>query len=279
VAEIAKRAGVKRVNVLGVCEGGVFATAFAALEPERINTLTLTITPIDFHADMVEEHLGHGFINVWTRSISAEDVDRLFDANGNLPGEFMAAIFNQMSPLRSLLKYNLDLLDIVDDEQRLMNWLRMEKWIADRPDHPGEAARQWLKDLYQQNKLVQNEWELDGRRVDLGNIRMPVLNVYAKDDHIIPPATSRALGPNIGRSDPRGRRRCAVGRRRAEARHDLSGATCEHGDAPRHNRVSLQQSNNRRVPLERNAARVLILLCHIQRLVFTQYFCIIAEHC
>jgi polyhydroxyalkanoate synthase len=128
-------------------------------------------------------------------------VDRFIDANGNLPGEFMGAIFNQMSPIRSLLKYNLDLLEIVDDETRLLNWLRMEKWIADRPDHPGEAAKQWLKDLYQQNKLVRNAWELEGRRVDLGNIRMPVLNVYAKDDHIIPPATSRALGPKVGSSE------------------------------------------------------------------------------
>ena len=201
VAEIAKRAGVKRVNLLGVCEGGVFTTAFAALEPARINTLTLTITPIDFHADTVEDRPGHGFINIWTRSISADDVDRFIDANGNLPGEFMGAIFNQMSPIRSLLKYNLDLLEIADDETRLLNWLRMEKWIADRPDHPGEAAKQWLKDLYQQNKLVRNEWELEGRLVDLGNIRMPVLNVYAKDDHIIPPATSRALGPKVGSSE------------------------------------------------------------------------------
>jgi polyhydroxyalkanoate synthase len=148
VAEIAKRAGTRRVNLLGVCEGGVFATALAALEPARVNTLTLTITPIDFHADTVEDRPGHGFINIWTRSISAEDVDRFIDANGNLPGEFMGAIFNQMSPIRSLLKYNLDLLEIVDDESRLLNWLRMEKWIADRP---GEAAKQWLEDLYQQN--------------------------------------------------------------------------------------------------------------------------------
>jgi polyhydroxyalkanoate synthase subunit PhaC len=201
VAEIARRAGVPRINLMGVCEGGVFTTAFAALEPERVNTLTLTITPVDFHADTVESRPGHGFINIWTRSISAEDVDRLIEANGNLPGEFMGAIFNQMTPMRSLLKYNLDMLEVVDDEKRLLNWLRMEKWIADRPDHPGEAAKQWLKDLYQQNKLVQNEWELDGRRVDLGNIRMPVLNVYAKDDHIIPPATSRALGPKVGTKD------------------------------------------------------------------------------
>ena len=41
-------------------------------------------------------------------------------------------------------------------------------------------------------------WAAD--RVDLSNIRMPVLNVYAKDDHIIPPATSRALGPMLGAS-------------------------------------------------------------------------------
>jgi polyhydroxyalkanoate synthase len=201
VAEVAKRAGVPKINLLGICEGGVFTTAFTALEPERVNTLTLTITPIDFHADTVDDRLGHGFINLWTRSISPEDVDRFIDANGNLPGAFMGAVFNQMSPMRSLLKYNFDLLDIVDDEKRLLNWLRMEKWIADRPDHPGEAAKQWLKDLYQQNKLVLNEWVLDGRRVNLGNISMPVLNVYAKDDHIIPPATSRALGPKLGTSD------------------------------------------------------------------------------
>ena len=88
----------------------------------------------------------------------------MIDANGNLPGEFMGAIFNQMSPMRSLLKYNLDLLEIVDDEQRLMNWLRMEKWIADRPDHPGEAAKQWMKDLYQQNKLSAMNGKLGGRQ-------------------------------------------------------------------------------------------------------------------
>jgi len=201
VTEIARRAGVDRVNLLGVCEGGVFTTCYAALEPERVNTLALTITPIDFHADTVENRTGHGFINIWTRSLEPDDIDRLIDANGNLPGEFMGAVFNLMTPMRTLLKYNLDMLEVVDDEKRLLNWLRMEKWIADRPDHPGEAAKQWLKDLYQQNKLIRNELVLDGRRVDLGQITMPVLNVYAKDDHIIPPATSRALGPKVGTND------------------------------------------------------------------------------
>jgi polyhydroxyalkanoate synthase len=55
----------------------------------------------------------------------------------------------------------------MDDKKKLLNFLRMEKWIADRPHHPGEAAKQWLKDLYQDNKLVKGELELGGRKVDL----------------------------------------------------------------------------------------------------------------
>ena len=203
VAEIARRSAVPKINLLGICEGGVFTTAFAALFPERINTLTLAITPVDFHADTVENREGHGFINIWTRSLDGDDIDQLIDAHGNLPGEFMGAVFNQMTPMRSLMKYNFDMLEVVDDPKRLLNWLRMEKWIADRPDHPGEAAKQWLKDLYQQNKLIRNEWELDGQRVDLGRITMPVLNVFALDDHIVPPATSRALGGQVHSSDYR----------------------------------------------------------------------------
>jgi len=201
VQEIFTREAVPKLNLLGICEGGVFTTCFAALYPLLVKTMALTITPIDFHADTVENRTGHGFINIWTRSLAPEDIDKLIDANGCLPGQFMGAVFNQMTPMRTLLKYNIDLLDVVDDEKKLLNFLRMEKWIADRPDHPGEAAKQWLKELYQDNKLVRNELHIGGRRVDLGQITMPVLNVYAKDDHIIPPATSRALGDKVGTKD------------------------------------------------------------------------------
>jgi polyhydroxyalkanoate synthase subunit PhaC len=201
VEQIRARDGAAEVSLLGICEGGVFTTCFAALYPQLVKTMTLTITPIDFHGDTVENRAGHGFINIWTRSLSAEDIDNLIDANGCLPGQFMGAVFNQMTPMRTLLKYNLDLLDVVDDEKKLLNFLRMEKWIADRPDHPGEAAKQWLKELYQDNKLVRNELRIGGRLVNLANITMPVLNVYAKDDHIIPPATSRALADKVGSKD------------------------------------------------------------------------------
>ncbi len=201
VSAMCDATGESKVSMLGICEGGVFALAYAALEPARVQNLVLTITPLDFHADLSDDISEQGFINVWTRSLTDEDVDRMIEVWGVLPGEFMSAIFSMMTPIRSLTKYNLDLVDIVDDEKKLLNFLRMEKWLADRPHHPGEAAKEWLKDLYQQNKLVNNTWELGGRKVDLRHVTMPVLNIYAESDTIIPPRTSRALDGKLGTDD------------------------------------------------------------------------------
>jgi polyhydroxyalkanoate synthase len=73
----------------------------------------------------------------------------------------------------------------------------MEKWLADRPDHPGAAAKEWLIGLYAENRLVRGTFELDGRPVRLGAITCPVLNIYGAQDHIIPPPCSRALGRHL----------------------------------------------------------------------------------
>ena len=44
--------------------------------------LIATITPIDFHADQAEGRTDHGFINLWTRSLTKDDIDRLIEAAG-----------------------------------------------------------------------------------------------------------------------------------------------------------------------------------------------------
>jgi len=192
---------LEQITLLGICEGGVFTVCYAALYPDAVKNLVITITPIDFHADQAEGRADHGFINLWTRSLTPEDIDRLIEANGNLPGELMSYVFSLMTPLASLTKYNVGMLDAIDDEKKLMNFLRMEKWLADRPHHPGEAAKQWLKALYQDNQLVEGRFVLGGRTVELAKITMPVLNIFAKDDHIIPPQCSQALGRHVGTGD------------------------------------------------------------------------------
>jgi len=51
VEHICKEHGVPGITLLGICEGGVFTTCYAARHPKRVRNLILTITPIDFHPD------------------------------------------------------------------------------------------------------------------------------------------------------------------------------------------------------------------------------------
>ena len=76
---VREHANTDKVNLLGICEGGVFALCYAALYPNTVSNLVLTITPVDFHADQVENRVGHGFINLWTRSLDPENIDRLIE--------------------------------------------------------------------------------------------------------------------------------------------------------------------------------------------------------
>ena len=192
---------IDNLNLFGVCEGGIFTTLYAAQNPEKVSNLIVSITPFDFAADQQDEDPSHGFINLWTRNLADEDIQAMLDVYGNLPGEVMGSVFQAMTPIRSMTKYNLDLLDIAVDDNKLLNFLRMEKWLADRPHHPGAAAKQWLIDLYKENKLIKGEFVLSGEKVNLNTVTMPVLNVYAERDHIVPPPCSKALKEYVGSED------------------------------------------------------------------------------
>lgn len=193
--------GIDKVTLFGICEGGVFSSMYAATHRERVKNMIVSITPIDFAADVEDENPAHGFINLWTRNLDAGTIESMIDVNGNLPGEVMGAVFQALTPMRSMTKYNLNLAEMAVDQKKLLNFLRMEKWLADRPHHPGAAAKQWLVNLYQENQLVEGKFLLDGDYVDLSKIDMPVLNVFAEKDHIIPPPCSQALGRNIRSKD------------------------------------------------------------------------------
>ena len=171
------------INLLGVCQGGALSLCFTALYPEKIRNLVTMVTPIDFHTPD----------NLLTHLIRYVNVDLLVDSFGNVPGSFLNFAFLSLSPFRLAGQKYVDLVDILDDATALKNFLRMEKWIFDSPDQAGAAFRQFAKDFFQQNKLIRGEVVIGERRVDLAAIVMPVLNVYATQDHLVPPAASKVL--------------------------------------------------------------------------------------
>ncbi|MDI6874209.1 MAG: class III poly(R)-hydroxyalkanoic acid synthase subunit PhaC [Actinomycetota bacterium] len=188
---VRERSGEERINLLGVCQGGTFSVIYAALYPEKIRNLVTMVTPIDFHVT-------DGLLNVWSRHM---DVDKMVDTMGIIPGEFMNVGFLMLKPFQLMVDKYVGLMDNLDDPATVANFVRMEKWIFDSPAQAGEAYRKFIKELYQQNKLVKGELEIGGRRVDLGRITMPLLNIYATEDHLVPPASSIPLNDLVGSED------------------------------------------------------------------------------
>lgn len=188
---LAARARVPAVNVLGICQGGAFSLCFAAMHPHLVRNLVTMVTPVDF--DTPDNMLAN-----WTRGL---DVDALVDAYGNVPGGVMNAAYLALKPLRLNHHKYLSLIDALDKPKEIENFLRMEKWIFDSPDQIGEIFRQFIKDFYQGNKLVKGGLVIGEHAVSLSEVTMPVLNVYAEQDHLVPPDASRALKNLVGTTD------------------------------------------------------------------------------
>jgi polyhydroxyalkanoate synthase len=179
------------INLLGICQGGAFSLCYSALHSEKVKNLITMVTPVDFHTK-------DNMLSCWTRDM---DVDLFVDTLGNVPADLMNASYLMLKPFRLNLQKYVGLVDILDDERAVEDFLRMEQWIFDSPDLAGEAFRQFIKQFYQGNGFVKGGIEIDGEPVDLGFVDMPVLNIYAEQDHLVPPDASRAMKKLVGTRD------------------------------------------------------------------------------
>ena len=183
--------GVDAINLLGICQGGAFSLSYSALHPAKVRNLITMVTPVDFHTP--DNMLAH-----WTRGL---DVDLFVDTLGNVPADLMNLCYLTLKPWRLFVQKYVGMVDILDDAKAMEDFLRMEKWIFDSPDQAGEAFRQFIKQYYQGNGFVNGGIDIGGREVDLGFVDMPVLNIYAEQDHLVPPDASRALKDVVGTAD------------------------------------------------------------------------------
>jgi polyhydroxyalkanoate synthase len=190
--EVVKRTtSSAKVNLMGICQGGTFSTIYSALNPSKVQNLVTLVAPIDFSTN-------EGLLFKWSKNLN---IDALVDSYRIIPGDFLNSGFLMLMPFNLNIRKYVDMLDVMEDKEKLLNFLRMEKWIFDSPGQAGECLRQFIKDCYQQNKLVKGELEIGGRRVDLANITMPLLNIYASADHLVPPAATKPLNDLVGSTD------------------------------------------------------------------------------
>ena len=181
-----------KINLLGVCQGGTFSTIYSALHPDKIKNLVTMVVPIDFSTN-------DGLLFRWGKHMN---VDSLVDAyDGVVPGDVMNVAYLILKPLSLTVDKYIGLTDKMADSEFLTNFIRMEKWVFDSPDQAGATLSQFIKDLYQDNKLIKGELELGGKKVDLKNVTMPLLCACAEYDHLVPLSSSRPLIDAVGSKD------------------------------------------------------------------------------
>jgi polyhydroxyalkanoate synthase subunit PhaC len=175
--KVMRISGADEFTLFGYCMGGTMSAMYASLFPERLKNLVLLTTPTDFSRKDI------GLYNLFTNE-KYLNPELLADAFGNIPGEMIDNGNRMLKPITNYVGTYVSMWERIFDDKPMETWLAMNKWVNDGPPFPGAAFKQWIHEFYQQNKLVKGEIQLRGRRVDLSNIRVPLLNIAGTRDHI-----------------------------------------------------------------------------------------------
>ena len=179
-----------RVNLIGNCQGGWLATIYAALAPERVNTLTLAGAPIDFHAgepvihDVLSRLAPCGDLSFYHALVAA--------GGGVLKGEHMLAGFVMIQPSAEISRH-IELFRNVNDPVHVARYREFEDWFKHTQDIPGAFYLWIVRHLFRDNSLIGGELIVRDERVDLSRLSMPLHLLAGRRDHITPPDQVYAL--------------------------------------------------------------------------------------
>ena len=175
--------------VIGNCQAGWAVMMVAATRPELFGPLIIPGSPLSYWAGVEGENpmrytgglAGGSWITALTSDLGG----------GKFPGAHLVENFENLNPANTLWTKNYDLWKRVDTEGQ--RFLEFEKWWGGHVNLNAEEM-QWIVDqLFVGNRLATAEIVTsDGVRIDLRNIRSPILCFCSKGDNITPP--QQALG-------------------------------------------------------------------------------------
>lgn len=175
--------GAEKVNLVGLCLGGLMATIAGAMlhargQEHRLNSLTLTNTLLDYSDP--------GPVSSFVDPEIVDRLERKMAKTGYLPSESMAGTFD-------LLRANDLIFNYVGP-----NWLEGKAppafdilaWNADSTRMPAKMHAFYLRHFYLMNELARGELELLGEHLSLKSVTNDTFIVAAINDHIAPWRTS-----------------------------------------------------------------------------------------
>ena len=175
--------------VIGNCQAGWAVMLVAATRPELFGPIIVPGSPLSYWAGVEGENpmrytgglAGGSWITALTSDLG----------NGKFDGGHLVKNFENLNPANTLWSKNYDIWANVDKGAE--RFLEFEKWWGGHVNLNAEEI-QWIVDqLFIGNKLATGDiLTSDGQRIDLRNIRSPIICFCSKGDNITPP--QQALG-------------------------------------------------------------------------------------
>ena len=175
--------------VIGNCQAGWAVMMLAATRPDLFGPIIIAGSPLSYWAGIEGQHpmrytsglVGGSWLTALTSDLGA----------GKFDGANLVANFENLNPANTLWTKNYNVWAKVDTEGA--RFLEFEKWWGGHVNLSAEEI-QWIVDqLFIGNRLATAEIVTsDGVRIDLRNIRSPIVCFCSKGDNITPP--QQALG-------------------------------------------------------------------------------------
>ena len=175
--------------VIGNCQGGWAVMMVAAIRPELFGPIIVPGSPLSYWAGVEGEnpmrYTGGMAGGSWMTALAGDL------GNGKFDGGYLVENFENLNPANTLWAKNYDLWSKVDTEGP--RFIEFEKWWGGHVNLNAEEI-QWIVDqLFVGNRLATGEIVTGrGDRIDLRNIRSPIVCFCSKGDNITPP--QQALG-------------------------------------------------------------------------------------
>jgi poly[(R)-3-hydroxyalkanoate] polymerase subunit PhaC len=175
--------GAERVHLLGYCLGGTFSLIAGALGLPGVASIVALTTPVEMGDPGSMRHL------IDERLV---DLERLARAFPIVPGQALWTAFQSLDPFGTSRKART-LYARRKDEEFVTRFKAQETWLADSVPMTARVLRDVVGGLYRRNALPLGTLRVAGRPVRLADGRVPVLNLIAAHDTVVPPAASRPL--------------------------------------------------------------------------------------
>lgn len=171
--------GVPHVNAVGYCIGGTLLSSalahMAAKGVQPVNSATFFAAQQDFSEA--------GDLLLFTNEEWLQELERRMDEGGGvLSGQAMADTFNALRANDLIWSFFVNNY-LLGREPKPFDLLF---WNSDQTRMPKTLHLFYLRRFYGENALAKGELVLDGVKLDLGAVKIPIYVQSSKEDHIAP---------------------------------------------------------------------------------------------